>query len=155
MVRDTSVGFWRRIHLIPFTRSFAASPDLQLKDKLRAEAPGILARAVRGCLAWQREGLNPPDVVSNATATYRADSMPLARFLEARCVVQEGATATSGALWAAYERWYDDVREPTRLTRRQFREALHEHFTPDPGRARDVTFLGVGLQSDHQEQLGG
>ena len=108
-VRDTSVGFWRRIHLIPFTRSFAANPDLELKDKLRAEAPGILARAVRGCLAWQRDGLNPPDVVRNATATYRADSMPLARFLEARCVVQKGATATSGGLWAAYERWCNDT----------------------------------------------
>ena len=153
VVRDTSVGFWRRIHLIPFTRSFAANPDLQLKDKLRAEAPGILARAVRGCLAWQREGLNPPDVVRNATATYRADSMPLARFLEARCVVQKRVTATSGALWAAYERWCNDVREPTRLTRPQFREALHEQFTQDPGKTRRVTFLGVGLQSEHQELL--
>jgi putative DNA primase/helicase len=90
VVRDTSVGFWRRIHLIPFTRSFTHNPDLTLKDKLRAEAPGILARAVRGCLAWQREGLNPPEVVLGATATYRTDSMPLARFLEARCVVQKG-----------------------------------------------------------------
>jgi len=153
VVRDTSVGFWRRIHLIPFTRSFAANPDLELKDKLRAEAPGILARAVRGCLAWQREGLNPPDVVGDATATYRADSMPLARFLESRCVVQEGATATSGALWAAYERWCNDVREPTRLTRPQFREALHEQFTQDSGKTRRVTFLGVGLQSEHQELL--
>ncbi len=153
VVRDTSVGFWRRIHLIPFTRSFAANPDLELKDKLRAEAPGILARAVRGCLAWQRDGLNPPDVVRNATATYRADSMPLARFLEARCVVQKGATATSGGLWAAYERWCNDVRDQTRLTRPQFREALHEQFTQDPGKTQRVTFLGVGLQSEHQEPL--
>ena len=124
-----------------------------MKDKLRAEAPGILARAVRGCLAWQRGGLNPPDVVRDATATYRTDCMPLSRFVEARCVVQEGATATSGGLWAAYERWCNDVREPTRLTRPQFREALHEQFTQDPGRTRRVTFLGVGLQSEHQEQL--
>ena len=153
VVRDTSVGFWRRIHLIPFTRSFATNPDLQLKDKLRAEAPGILARAVRGCLAWQREGLNPPDVVRDATATYRTDCMPLARFVEARCVVQEGATATSGALWTAYERWCNDVRDPIRLTRPQFREALHDRFTQDPVDTQRVTFLGVGLQSERQMPL--
>lgn len=44
-------------------------------------------------------------------------------------------------------------REPTRLTRTQFREALHEQFTQDPGKTRRVTFLGVGLQSEHQELL--
>ena len=153
VVRDTSVGFWRRIHLIPFRCSFADKPDLELKDKLRAEASGILARAVRGCLAWQREGLNPPEVVRGATATYRTDSMPLARFLEARCVVQKGAASTSGALWTAYERWCNDVREPTRHTRSQFREALHEQFTEDPVNTRRVTFLGVGLQSERQELL--
>ena len=125
----------------------------QLKDKLRDEAPGIPARAVRGCLAWQREGLNPPEVVRNATATYRTESLPLARFLEARCVVQTGATAMSGDLWTAYERWCNDVRDPTRLTRPRFREALHAQFTQDPGKTRRVTFLGVGLQSEHQEQL--
>ena len=81
----------------------------QLKDKLRDEAPGIPARAVRGCLAWQREGLNPPEVVRNATATCRTESLPMARFLEARCVVQTGATAMSGDLWTAYERWCNDV----------------------------------------------
>ena len=75
------------------------------------------------------------------------------RMREISAAVQEGATATSGALWAAYERWCNDVREPTRLTRPQFREALHEQFTQDSGKTRRVTFLGVGLQSEHQELL--
>ena len=69
-VRDDSEGFWRRIHLIPFTASFIGREDRTLKDRLREELPGILARAVQGCLAWQRDGLNPPAIVSDATNDY-------------------------------------------------------------------------------------
>jgi putative DNA primase/helicase len=146
MVRDTSVGFWRRIHLIPFTQSFASNPDLQLKDKLRAEAAGIVARGVRGCLAWQQEGLKPPAVVQEATSAYRAESTPLCRFLEARCVVKDEAQATFGQLYEAYSRWCSDVREPSRLTRREFSDELHERFKTVPDeRKQAVKFIGVGL----------
>ena len=144
VVRDTSVGFWRRIHLLPFTRSFAEEPDLQLKDKLRREAAGILARAVRGALAWQARGLDPPAVVREATSEYRVASMPLTRFLDARCVVADGPRCTFGELFDAYTRWCGDVREP-RLTRSEFGEALREQFKTDPNAKRHVTFLGVGL----------
>ena len=143
LVRDTSVGFWRRIHLIPFTRSFASRPDLQLKDKLRDEAAGILQRAIAGCLEWQRQGLNPPAVVRNATAEYRNDSMPLARFLDSCCVVRQEAKATFGDLFNAYLRWCGESRESVRLTRREFGDALHERFESVTG--RNVTFVGVGL----------
>ena len=145
IVRDTSVGFWRRIHLIPFTRSFAEKPDLTLKDRLRDEAPGILARLVRGCLAWQREQLNPPAAVREATRSYRADSLPLVDFLEERCVVEAGATATFGELFADYCRWCLSRRE-ARLTRREFIDAMHERFATDPRNSQRVTFVGVGLR---------
>jgi putative DNA primase/helicase len=57
----TDEGIWRRIHLIPFTNTFeGANNDKRLKDALRQELPGILAWLVRGCLAWQEQGLNPP-----------------------------------------------------------------------------------------------
>ena len=147
LVRDTSLGFWRRIHLIPFTRSFAEKPNLQLKDKLRDEGSGVLARAVRGCLAWQQGGLNPPPVVREATSAYQAESEPLARFLDARCFVEAGATARSGELHDAYLKWCGDTREPNRLTRRRFSDALREKFAQDPEKKKRVWFLGVGLRS--------
>lgn len=145
MVRDTSAGFWRRIHLVPFEQSFVGREDQTLKDRLRLEAPGILARAVRGCLDWQREGLNAPDVVRAATDSYRSESAPLARFLDARCVVQEGARATFGDLFGAYQRWCGEAREGGRLNRREFTEALRERFKTDPAAKRSATYLGVGL----------
>jgi putative DNA primase/helicase len=51
VVKGTDHAIWRRIHLIPFTVTI--SPEEQDRDlaaKLEAEAPGILAWAVRGCL---------------------------------------------------------------------------------------------------------
>jgi putative DNA primase/helicase len=143
-VRDDSEGFWRRIHLIPFEASFIGREDRTLKDRLRAELPGILARAVRGCLAWQREGLNPPPVVVEATKAYRTDSLPLTRFLDECCLVREGARATFGQLFKAYVRWSSTSNEG-RLSRPEFNDALHGRFEVDPHERRAVTFIGVGL----------
>ena len=61
----------RRLHLIPFTVTIPADErDKDLPERLRGEWPGILAWMVEGCLAWQREGLNPPAAVRDATAAY-------------------------------------------------------------------------------------
>ena len=46
-----------------------AERDHRLSEKLRAEWPGILSWMIKGCLAWQSNGLQPPDVVKDATAS--------------------------------------------------------------------------------------
>ena len=72
-------AFWERLILIPFKVSFVTDPKLpnerkanpHLLDTLKAEASGVLAWLVRGCLDFQREGLNPPQAVRMATEQYR------------------------------------------------------------------------------------
>ncbi len=68
-------AFWERVVLIPFELSFVdrepkkeneRRADPELPDKLRAELPGILAWLVKGCLHYQKEGLNQPSVVKCA-----------------------------------------------------------------------------------------
>ncbi len=57
-VRDYSMGFWRRLRLIPFEAQFQGdAADRELDRKLLAELPGVLAWAVRGCLEWQQRPL--------------------------------------------------------------------------------------------------
>ena len=64
-VRGTDDAFWRRVRVIPLTIKIPeAERDPDLPNKLRAEWPGILAWAVRGCLKWQGEGLAQPDAVA-------------------------------------------------------------------------------------------
>ncbi|OQZ05630.1 MAG: hypothetical protein B6D36_09155 [Planctomycetes bacterium UTPLA1] len=61
IVRGDDTGIWRRIRLWPFTVEIPPEEqDHALKEKLRAELPGILAWSVRGCMAWQDDGLRPP-----------------------------------------------------------------------------------------------
>ena len=72
-LRSVDEAIRRRLHFIPFTVTIPQNKrDPRLGEKLRAELPGILAWAIEGCLAWQREGLNPPLLVREATADYLA-----------------------------------------------------------------------------------
>lgn len=151
IVRDDSPGFWRRIHLIPFTQSFTDRENRTLKDSLRSEAPGILAWAVRGCLAWQREGLRPPDVVRNATAEYRKESDPLMPFFDACCVIQEGARVQASALYAAYLRWVETYRVRSRLSLVTFPREIKKRFDVDPADTRLVWYQGIGLRDSQRD----
>jgi putative DNA primase/helicase len=71
-VRGTDDALWRRVRVIPFEVEIPKEEqDPSLPSRLRAEWPGILAWAVRGCLKWQREGLDEPNAVSQATGRWR------------------------------------------------------------------------------------
>lgn len=103
-IRDVDAAMRRRIHLVPFTVTPRAI-DRELGAKLREEWPAILAWMIEGCLAWQREGLNPPPIVRGATEDYFADNDLIGAFLAERCEVQAGATVASADLWGAWSEW--------------------------------------------------
>jgi len=110
---EFTTAFWSRIRLIDFTVTIP--PDQQDKDlpqKLQAEAPGILAWMVRGCLEWQAQGLAEPDRVRQATAGYRDAMDPISGFLDACCVRSPASRVRSSALWAAYREWCDQEAVP-------------------------------------------
>ena len=54
---------------------------------LRPELPGLLAWAVQGCIAWQQDGLQSPEPVRAATASYREDMDRLGQWIIERCIV--------------------------------------------------------------------
>lgn len=106
-------ALWQRVHLIPFERAFVDNPrapnesnaDHYLGDKLKAEVSGILAWLVRGCLAWQKEGLNPPDIVKAATEDYKNDEDTLGHFIEERCTLGASCHVRAGELFQAWKAW--------------------------------------------------
>lgn len=109
VVRESGNGIWRRVMLIPWTVTPPA-PDTTLPARIQAELAGVLAWIVRGCLAWQAQGLAPPDAVRAATAEYRDESDVLGSFLAERTTTEPeyaGATArvAAGALFKAYQAW--------------------------------------------------
>jgi len=87
-IRGSDHAIWRRVRLIPFAVTIPEEQqDRNLTQKLRDELPGILAWAVQGCLAWQREGLQTPDAVRMATDAYREESDVIGPFITERCAL--------------------------------------------------------------------
>ncbi|MBK7203344.1 phage/plasmid primase, P4 family [Candidatus Amarolinea dominans] len=149
-IRGTDLGIWRRVALIPFGVTIPESErDKNLSGKLRAELPGILAWAVRGCLAWQSAGLGIPDVVRAATADYRHEQDSIGLFLAERCILAPEATVTAGELHGAYLRWAE-ISHERGISQRAFSQDLatnHGFVTEKdrkPGTGRSY-YLGLGL----------
>ena len=128
IVHGTDDGIWRRLKKIPFLASFIGREDRELPEALRAELPGILAWAVRGCLEWLRIGLAEPTAVREATEVYRAEQDTFGQFLREMCIVdardpkpdsEKGKIATR-SLRILYEDFCREIGEPTVLHNRAF-----------------------------------
>lgn len=131
-VTDDSNGFWRRVRIVPFSRAFSGSSnDPTLKDKLRAEAPGILAWAVRGCLDWRRDGLNPPNSIVSATDAYQATEDPIIDFLMERTEPDAAEWVPAAKLYKAYVEWAQDqgLNERERVTATSFGRLMQKRYT--------------------------
>ncbi|EHM24262.1 hypothetical protein SPW_7356 [Streptomyces sp. W007] len=103
-------GIWRRVKLIPWEAVFdGQKQDTQLQAKLRAEAEGILAWAVRGAVEWFAHGLSEPATVSAATQAYRESEDRLQEFLNACCVREDGARVAPMAIRRTYAEWAEDA----------------------------------------------
>jgi len=112
---DASEGFWRRIALIPWAVRFAKrgesgggpAEDPGLAIILAGEAPGILAWAVRGAVAYATVGtLHPlPASVARETAAYREDEDPLGGFLREWVTPQAGFSTPGPKIYEQYVAW--------------------------------------------------
>jgi putative DNA primase/helicase len=109
-VRGDDNGIWRRMRLIPWAVSIPeAEQDKTLPEKLRAEAAGILAWAVQGCLAWQRAGLGAPPAVQEATAQYRGENDLLGQFFRSRVIFEPTGRVTRKRLREEYESFCEEL----------------------------------------------
>ena len=114
-VSDDSFGFWRRVRLIPFNRTFSGdADDRELRDTLRQEAEGILTWAINGCLAWQEYGLLAPDIVLQATKNYEMEEDPLTEFLQQNTKNDSDSVVLFSTLYGEYKAWAKEQGIPQR-----------------------------------------
>lgn len=102
-------SFWRRLRLIPFTRTVSDEKrvdDLQGILK-RDHGPAVLAWIVEGAVAYLRDGLQEPAAVKAATSAYAESEDSLGRFVEERCLLGGGdiVTLDTKHLRTVYEAW--------------------------------------------------
>lgn len=109
-------ALWQRVKVIEFLVSFVDDPkmgnerkaDKQLGEKLKAESSGILSWLVRGFLAWQSEGLNPPQSVKLAVEEYRQGEDSILRFINDTCELGSDKEIKAGILYSYYTDWTKD-----------------------------------------------
>jgi putative DNA primase/helicase len=149
-------AFWERMHLVPFPLSFVDRPPRAenerpaikcLRDRLTKEFPGILAWMMRGCICWQRNGLDPPYIVTEATKQYRRDEDILADFLEECCVMDLKAKVRARDIYDVFSRWYETNISKKGMAQRKFGAILGTRFEKRKVGGIYV-YDGIGLQED-------
>jgi putative DNA primase/helicase len=154
IIRGTDHAVWDRIRLIPFSVRIPESErDKDLAAKLRAEYPGILAWAVRGCVEWQRDGLGTPDEVLRATDNYRAEMDVLGQFLAECCLRRADVSVTVAALYDAYVRWCKETGDPHPMRKNELTIRIQERNLAGVEQRRTHSgrcWMGLGL-IDHAQ----
>lgn len=153
-VTDDSLAMWRRIRLVPFTRTFeGADRDDHLEEKLRTELTGILAWAVRGAVEYHKNGLQEPQSVKMATLAYREASDVLADFITERCVLDGERSASRSRLFAVYQAWgtAQGYREKDLLTVAAFGKKLGERFKNEKSHGQRV-YRGIDVMTENERQ---
>lgn len=147
-------SFWRRLRLLPFTRTpqeVIEDLDLML---IAEEAPGILAWIVAGAVDVFRDGLQDPTSVTAATAQYAAEEDALARFLDEACHVGGDAQVrtVTEVFRTAYERWCRAEGEDP-LPSRQLGRELKDRFQIVRKSSNNVySYLNVALQAPAEDR---
>lgn len=160
---DADDAIWRRLRKLPFE---AAIPENERDPQVKAfltdpkrGGPAILAWAIEGCLAWQREkGLKTAEVVRESTQQLRQSMDPLAPFIEARCVIGEHCYVKQSELRAAYEKWADEEGTKFRIGSRKWGERLRALGCTDALKREgtDVgrVWTGIGLRAESEAPQG-
>jgi len=154
VVKDTTKGMWRRVHFIPFSVTIDDQHiDKHLGDKLAAEAEGIFAWLVQGCISWYQQGrLNVPAIVRNATQVYKAEMDTVANFLQSECVLGKEYDAGTKHLQERYEWWCGQNGEVYKAA--ELKKGLNERGLHSTRTGVGYVYHGIGLLSTENDPTG-
>jgi len=106
-VSDSSEGFWRKLAVLPFNRSFDIDErDRQLRGKLAGELAGIFNWSLSGLHRLRERGhFSEAEASVSATEQFRTESDPVGTYLS-ECILTTFGTSTSSAvLYQTYREW--------------------------------------------------
>ena len=147
-------AFWSRVCLIEFNLRFVDKPqeknerkaDANLSKELEAEASGILAMLVRGCLEYQEQGLNRPEIVQLSTESYRASEDNIQQFIEECCVCKDNVFVGAQKLYDTYLAWCKN-NNLSHIDGKQFGKDISKRFVKVHKRA-GWQYQKIGILTD-------
>lgn len=156
VIKDADDAIWERIKPVPFTVQIPqAERNKRLDLDLQAELPGILAWAVRGCLAWQQlDDLDTPQLIVDSTQDYRAEMDTLAHFLDECCLAGPPTLAKVKAptLASAYHGWCKRAGVWPMDNSSFIAELLKRGYERKRGTANQYYWHGLGLANAGDER---
>ena len=84
------------------TRDYERKIDLQLPEKLKNESEGILNWLIKGCLEYQRAGLNIPESLRELNEAYKNLNNNVPDFIKQHCVVGNSNRIRTNQLYSIY-----------------------------------------------------
>lgn len=158
-INDSSFGIWRRIKVIPFLRQWAVGPndppewpkaDRGLAARLKAELPGILTWAVRGCAQWLEYGLEPPQRVLDASEKYQGEQDTISAFVRDLCI--EGLLPTGNQpqvprrkLYDLYRQWAEEEGLKAFSNKNFKKHLLNRNGISEHRTNKAHVYLGIGI----------
>lgn len=148
VLRNVDEAIRRRVLLIPFEATIPEK-DGTLREKLQAEYPAILQWAIEGTLAWQREGLAPPDRVLAATEAYLSSADAFSLWLEECCILGRNESVAKGQTFASWRSWAEKAGEFVG-NQRCLSDRIAKLSGVDEYRTtKERKWIGLGLRQDH------
>jgi putative DNA primase/helicase len=149
-LRSIDEAIKARVKLLPFSVFIPVGErDLELKNKLKAEWPGILQWMIDSCLHWQRVGLKPPTIVIEATNKYLEEEDTISLWLDDVFVKDKQRWTSVSTLNASWKEWATEHNEFVIPSRRllQRLEAIEGVERAKGGARNDVRgFKGLELK---------
>ena len=150
-IPENENSMWQRVILIPFELSFVDNPkkpnerkrDPHLKEKLLKEKSGILAWLIKGYFKYQRDGLNPPDIIFHQINQYKKDEDSVQTFIKECCIKDEDSFTNSTDLYKAYKEYCKD-QDLIIDSHTKFGSKMSETFSK--GNNGKIYYKGISLQ---------
>ena len=151
-IHGSDHAIWRRIRLLPF--EWLVPPekkDVELFEKLKEEAAGILDWLIQGCVIWQKNGMPKSEVVAGQTENYRQAEDPIGEFVALRCVVHEAECGNAKRMYDAYFSFCSDEKLKP-LGKKNFNQTLEERGFVRRKSGEGYVWPGIDLKGEAAEE---
>ena len=147
IIKGLDEGIWRRVKLVPFNLKMEEKDkDKSLPDKLKEEMSGILNWCLEGCLEWQKQGLNEPDIVKMSSEKYRNEMDIIQPFIEKHLEIDPKSKVLARDVYQKYTNFCWDEGEK-HLGNRAFYRMMHtKGFEKKMGKGGNNYILGIKMK---------